>query len=270
MSRHQSISSSRSTEAAPSPGDGDGQILPTLTVYKYGPLQQSGEQRRRWIDDANDVSCRIQSSELTIRDLRTKYEIGEPTRNGLSDIVQNHLNELDIANKDDNNLEGHVYQNWEIDEVDLKWVGSVGESMIVIEDVEREWDSDAPYISEVTLALYRATFNLDDLRYIFVTTILNRETLDVIINQLYTETNGLEWPADRLSVDLSDSETWEHGTPEYDALLGTRIGRLVSYIVIGGFYRGSARIARISVWPSWVLGTRANMRFDIEPVSLFS
>lgn len=98
-------------------------------------------------------------------------------------------------------------------------------------------------------------------------TVINPETVGFIQTQLYSEDNGLIWAVFKSDVDLEDPETWAHGTPEYDALLGTRIGKLISYIVLGGFERGSFRIAQVVTWPSWLLGARANMRFDNEPVS---
>lgn len=140
------------------------------------------------------------------------------------------------------------------------------DNMIVLVDIERVPESNAPPMSEITLALFKHLFDVDDLRYIFVYTVINPETVGFIQTQLYSEDNGLAWAVSESDVYLDNPETWEDGTPEYDALLGTRIGRLISYIVLGGFERGSVRIARVVTWSSWLPGPRPTMRFDIEPV----
>ncbi|KAJ5376843.1 hypothetical protein N7509_013729 [Penicillium cosmopolitanum] len=214
--------------------------------YKYGKLQRDGEQRRRWIEDPNDTSCTIQSSQLTMDDLQTQYTPGEANYENVPPTLRDQVVELGLPDEFNNRPEQSVYRSWFIDEDDMKWDGVMWDIMIVLVDIERTPDSNAPQMSEITLALLKHLFDVDYLRYIF--------------------DNGLFWAISQSDVYLDDSETWEHGTPKYDALLGTRIGKLISYIVLGGFERGSFRIARVVTWSSWLLGARANMRFDIEPV----
>lgn len=49
-------------------------------------------------------------------------------------------------------------------------------------------------------------------------------------------------------------------------LLGTRIGKLVAYIVLGAFDRGTRRIRQVVVWhsPSYY----AHMRVDLELIEM--
>lgn len=267
QSGHQSGNVPQHSEASEdSPGD-DAASTTQMPGYKYGELQKSGEQRRQWIDNPDDDSCPIQGSSLTLHDLRNDYTVNRPTRRGLIQTLRGQVADIGLPNEFDNPVHPSVYQSWDIQENDFRWTGAMWDNMISLDDIRRETDSNAPQISEVTLALFRTLYNLDDLRYIFVTMVLNTETQNFVTSQLYSDENQLEWPVGRLSVDLADNQVWEHGTPEYDALLGTRIGKLIAYIVIGGFYRGSTRIARIVTFPTWVLGPRVNLRFDIEPVT---
>lgn len=193
----------------------------------------------------------------------------EPERDGIIESLYPQVVELGLPNEFYNPIDESIYLSWYIDGNNFRWAGSMGENMISLDDIERERGSNAPQISDITLALFRNDFDLDNLRHIFVSTIVNKETLRFIKTQLYSEINGIEWPEmESLDEDFTDPMVWEHGTPEYDALLGTRIGKVVAYIVLGGFYRGTTRIARIVSWPSlWVLGSRPNLRFDIESPS---
>ncbi|KAJ5110078.1 hypothetical protein N7532_002723 [Penicillium argentinense] len=56
---------------------------------------------------------------------------------------------------------------------------------------------------------------------------------------------------------------WGYGTPGYDALLGTRMGKVAVYLVLGVYPRGTCRIARVVTWEH---NLEANLRFDIEAV----
>ncbi|KAJ5647421.1 hypothetical protein N7490_003793 [Penicillium lividum] len=56
----------------------------------------------------------------------------------------------------------------------------------------------------------------------------------------------------------------EHGTPAYYQTLGSQIGRQVASTVLGGYHRGTVRIARIWVYEG---GNKAlQLRFDLEPL----
>lgn len=226
-----------------------------MSGYRYGSLQQSGRQRRIWIQNPNDPSCPIQPSYLTIRDLSAEYDIEIPPPMRLPVSLSYQAAQLGLPQSSQ--------RTWYIMENDFEWQGSACQTMITLDNIRRESDSDAPYISDISLALFRSCFSLRNLRYIFVTSIVERQTSEFVISHLY-RVHGIRWPNARHDVNFAEIVTWEYGTPEYDALLGTRIAKIIAYIILGGFQRGSVRIARIVTWPGWMAGTRLNMRFDIE------
>ncbi|KAJ5549589.1 hypothetical protein N7513_006823 [Penicillium frequentans] len=57
--------------------------------------------------------------------------------------------------------------------------------------------------------------------------------------------------------------TWNHDTDEYQALLGTQIGKISASLVLGAFTRGTRRISRVV---TWINDSLLYMRFDIELV----
>lgn len=96
-------------------------------------------------------------------------------------------------------------------------------------------------------------FSLDSLRHVFVTTVINHDTNGFITQELYRGRPILE------------PQAWHIGSPAYDALLGTRIGMVVAYLVLGAYERGARRIKSITIWPD--TSGCPNLRFDIEPTS---
>ncbi|CAI7661860.1 unnamed protein product [Penicillium pancosmium] len=113
------------------------------------------------------------------------------------------------------------------------------------------------------LALYTRNFEMDTLRYVFVQHVINEETAPFVKRALYTENTrpGLAWPK-------REPEIWDHNTPEYDGILGSRIGKVIAYLVLGAFPRGTRRITRIATWAAnpQSYDNRLQIRFDIEPV----
>ncbi|KAJ6164585.1 hypothetical protein N7470_003257 [Penicillium chermesinum] len=141
----------------------------------------------------------------------------------------------------------------------LELLGTTARGCIVLRVLWRvpgSQASEVPYVSNVALCLYEHEHGrLESLRYIFVDSVTNHQTAALVRHILPHW--GPEAPGDR------QMETWEHGTPEYQAVLGTRIGRTVAYMILAGFQGGTRRIARISVYRE--LGRYMNFRFDIEP-----
>ncbi|KAJ5988540.1 hypothetical protein N7481_003750 [Penicillium waksmanii] len=79
-------------------------------------------------------------------------------------------------------------------------------------------------------ALYTRNFEMHTLRHVYVQHVVNAETNPFVRRGLYTEKTRprLAWPK-------QEPETWDYRTPEYDGLLGSRIGKVVAYLVLGAF-----------------------------------
>lgn len=65
----------------------------------------------------------------------------------------------------------------------------------------------------------------------------------------------------------SGEQTWDfaRNTKSFDMLLGTRFGKVVSYLVLRAFQRGTRRIARVVTRPASG-ENQVHKRFDIESV----
>jgi hypothetical protein len=115
----------------------------------------------------------------------------------------------------------------------LIWTGIIGPGIMMIDLFDRKKDSATLHVSEVSQAVYQQYHPLQFLRYIFILGVINKQTISCIKNNLYGS-NGDDnlpsgWPSD------GGLQEWNHGTPQFDALMGTRIGKTVTSILLSAF-----------------------------------
>ncbi|KAJ5171675.1 hypothetical protein N7492_004268 [Penicillium capsulatum] len=216
-------------------------------------------RRRKWVEDAGKPGCFIAPTNLTFGMFRKQYSFDDPTgRPVLGGDLWEQADQLGLPQGEDK--EDAVYQVYQIDHQprQIIWAG-----VIVLDDIARPRQSPVPAISEVSQALYARHFAIESLRHVFVTTIINPGTFSFIRHRLYSAGNGPRW-FNREDMPVPPV-TWEYGSPEYDALLGTHIGKTVAYLVLGAFARGTRRISRIVSWPGY-MHSSAYLRFDIARV----
>lgn len=216
-------------------------------------FQVSGAQINRWINDPNEPDCHIRPSTLTFADLGV--DSGQVLPMNLDPKWEQTVTELGLVNEFANPVEPthSAYRYLELQrQPDLIYVGWVGPGIILLHTLFRRI---GPNISEIAGAFYRNYFDIASLRYIMLSDVVNFETYDLVRDSLYSGVNVLQWRS-------LEPRTWDTNTPEFYAILGTRIGRLVANIVLGSFSRGTRQIRRIVTWPGRV---GIDMRFDIGP-----
>ncbi|KAJ5994167.1 hypothetical protein N7451_009891 [Penicillium sp. IBT 35674x] len=256
---------------------------PTRTVPTrpplYGPTEEEGAQRRRWIDDPSEPGCSIERSTLTYSQIVNRYEgMGFSTRpvDPDPDFEGHVLTAIKELEQKEIISTVREYENFELDSPLLAWSGCTGSGVITIDvmmrsriggNITREMMDDVPHASCIAQAFYQRDFEIDDLRSIFVNDIINRDTVGFFHEHIYDEKFYDDFPGQTCVP-----QTWEHGSPEYDGLLGTRIGKVVAYLVLGAFPRGTRRISRIVTYSSKgknyiYMRFDLDIRFDIEVVA---
>ncbi|KAJ5154694.1 uncharacterized protein N7500_010133 [Penicillium coprophilum] len=118
-----------------------------------------------------------------------------------------------------------------------------------------------PRWTDIILALYKrdtGDTNLDQLRYIFWTTVENEQTLPLVGKVHHMKGKPPGATCESLSPTV---HTWERNSPEFLEILGSELGRATACIVLGAWRPGTHRIFRIYTWFS---GGSLHMRFDIE------
>lgn len=235
-----------------------------ITYADLQALQEGGALRQEWI--ANPKSdCPIPQSTLTFRDLRHWYktyyneELPDPVRDkaiefGLPDEKEPYVYTSICTEKElttSPNSLGDI------------WVGRAGPDVLFIEIIHRMPGSTEPHSSDIAKAVFENDFDISELRYVFVVDVVNEQTKHFVETQLYpTDENGRAIRDTVLKI-------WRHGSPEYQSLLETRIGKMVAYLVLGAFPRGTRRIAQIVIWYAESEGQclgDLQMRFEIDEI----
>ncbi|OGE57138.1 hypothetical protein PENARI_c002G08139 [Penicillium arizonense] len=206
----------------------------------YPKWEPKAENLQKWLNNANEPGCPIPKTTVTMANLPP---LGLPVETSVEDadsvcqFLSLHKNELPWAH----------------------WSGRIGPGVMIIECIRRENDSTAPWISELTKAIYENYSSLSDLRYVFLTDVQNEDTVECITTICHT--HRLPYPSD------DDHGTWPTGvwmppSPEFNALLGTRLGKVVAYFILGAYGQGVKRIAKITFFNA--KRKQLNLRFDIE------
>lgn len=217
--------------------------------FSYGELQEEGELRQQWITDPT-ISCPVGVSDLRIGDLDDNFWDISCHPNGLPDpYTVSQMQDIDIPEQRYFLTTAENYS--EEGDVNISFKGRVGEGVLFIEDIMRSKLATGPWISEFSKAVYEEQFSLDTLRHIFVVNISNEETRPFVNARLNL---GRE------------PKVWESDAPEFKAMLGTRIGKIVAYIVLGAFQRGTRKISRVAMWQTGHHTKCIQARFDIEAI----
>lgn len=217
------------------------------TLKKPSWLRARGARVTRWIDNPNEPGCPISKNALAFEEIEettSKFE-----RNASVDIeLAGHTLLLPPAAAPPERG-GYVYYTMRFDRD--SWSGFFAPGILVIQSMRRVIPGN-PHPSDIALTLYaKEQGRLDNLRYVFATTIINWQTKHFISQDLYSSWPGVE------------PRAWEYGTKEYEEIMGTRIGRTVAYLVLGGFERGTRRIVRIVTYNK---ADELDIRFDIRPI----
>ncbi|KAJ5622294.1 hypothetical protein N7528_005526 [Penicillium herquei] len=144
----------------------------------------------------------------------------------------------------------------------LGWAGCVTDQFILLELLKH--NPGKAFMSDVTNAIYHNFYPNNDPEFIIAHFIINEDVLDVLNYQIYTLVNGIDTAVPRLPV-----LEWEYNTPEYMALLGTPIGKIVAAFVLGRHQPGTVRIKSIVIHISMLhegVIHAADAKFNFEKI----
>ncbi|CAG8933504.1 unnamed protein product [Penicillium salamii] len=136
------------------------------------------------------------------------------------------------------------------------WIGRIAPGMVIVDDIFRSKRSDDPYISEFTKAVYQLEFHLNSLRSVVVANINEEDTVHCARHKVY-KPHGLQYPSHTPVI-------WKRNSPDFQALLGTGIGKVVGAFVLCAWGQGRKRVSRISTFNIDSDVHKFHMRFDLE------
>ncbi|KAJ5389125.1 uncharacterized protein N7496_000193 [Penicillium cataractarum] len=224
----------------------------------YGDFQERGRKLQKWIDNPSEAECPIQPSTLTYAQLADWIPINE-----------RHFEIGEIINSmcAVNGQEGVEPGPWTVHNYDHDaytpggtatgnhntWESHVAPGIAFLALTFRD---TGPHASQIVQACYERVHPISTLNHVVVSDIINDHTLDFIRYILFP---GI--PALLAGV----PKTFAYGTAEYEALLGTRCGLMVGYLLLGAYERGTRRISRITVDIPQAAGVY--LQFDIEDIN---
>lgn len=209
------------------------------------------------MSDPTHPGCDIDRIDLTWRDLHRSPEwILHDQTILLPKIHMDWMREIGFPEERD--LHDHsesVYR-----QVSLKnfttgtiWMGRTGPGVIFLELLHRSRDSGDHFISELTQVAYQHDFDLDTLRYVYVKDIGNKDTKAYIEEEI-----------DEPEIEIGDQGvTYSSEEMVFKGMLGTKVGKMVSYFILGAYGQGVKHITQIHVSRP---DNTYHIRFKVEDV----
>lgn len=231
-----------------------------IRSLKYGSHQYTGRLLQQWLEVPKDSShiqlCPVKPSNLDIKHLKHlgKMEIELNLKPQPLVQIEDYLEEVEIQEPDLGEWHKFYLEELRMRKIDPKdwkfnpeklrkniWEGQTAPGVIVIEEIKRK---SGPYSSQISQAIYEHHFPMETLKYVYMVDVQNEDTLRFVKEELYTRSNGVLEQED----EITERYEWEYGTPEFEALLGTRLGRHVAFLILGALERGTRRIESIRTW----------------------
>ncbi|KAJ5485467.1 hypothetical protein N7539_005455 [Penicillium diatomitis] len=211
--------------------------------------QETGARLQQMIEDPQ-IRCSVLPSLLTLSSLAMDDWVIHRNHNELQPhgfFCGNVSSALDIPRYGYSLVDFHQY-DWPTNGISNLWRGRVAPGVMFIENIERRGRT-GPWSSQLMQVAYETVAEISTLRTIFVANVVNRNTV----------------PAAEWVLSFEQVQVCEFDTPEYQLLLGTRIGRVIAYFVLGAYGQGIRRISRIQIW--WhTREEHLQMRFDLEDI----
>ncbi|CAI7564442.1 unnamed protein product [Penicillium bialowiezense] len=246
-----------------------------VTSLKYGRRQQTGQVLQQWLEaSANAPNCHVQHSNLDMSNLFAFQRVDLELKMEPIDLVQleQYLNSVETGGPKNGGWHRYCLEQLDptvddpfhpdFDEENPEswksnyWQGQTGPGVIVIEEIKRKTGLFSSQISQI---LYEEHFPMNTLKYVYMVDVQNEDTLQFVKTQLYQRSNGV---LDQ-EGEITERYEWEYGTPEFDALLGTTLGKHVAYLLLSAFIRGTRRICRVRTWFAF---QELQMEFMLEEI----
>ncbi|KAJ5933594.1 hypothetical protein N7454_005923 [Penicillium verhagenii] len=210
--------------------------------YKHGKFESAGDDLQKQMQNSQQPGCKIPRSTVDLDDLNKDEWIINYTYEPLPYELTCWTERLGLT-QDIPVVEGHdgPYRYVCLIKRELppiSWVGRVGEG-----------------ISDLTKLAYQEFFNLNTLRYVFATCVVNGETT-YLLNDIYNAHDIVPF--------CSSEYTWEASTAEFRALIGCGIGKCVATFLLASYGQGVKQITKIITWR---VDAELEMLFYIEDVA---
>lgn len=243
------------------------QLYPAM-AFKYPQFEPYGDKLIRWMENANEPGCPVSMTTLKSQNLpkspdwNIEYEREWLSPDRIASIVGLGLRVGELIPNDLYPTESPCLRHSIIKARRngiTALVGTIAPGVLFVYSIRRYHESNDPYISDLAKIAYGTHFSLDSLKYIFMNDVQESATEPFIEEQIYPSRAGIKYPS-------AESQTWDYPSPEFRAIMGTPIGKVVGYFILGAFGQGVKRVARIVTFQTGLDLHKLEIRFDIEDV----
>ncbi|CAG8221760.1 unnamed protein product [Penicillium salamii] len=214
------------------------------------------QRYQSWIENANAPGCAIKPVTLTMKELKKTHRVVDyEAHNFMQPLQGGDLDSTDIEKT------FSKYHRFEVE--------PLGEQVIQSEEV-KQWECVGAIIAdsvfknghhwnEIATTLYEDHLkeSITTLKHVIFMNVVNPQTFGYCRDVLYPR-KGVAWATAGGKPCLK----LERGTPEYEEILGTQLGKSVACLVISGFPRGTKRIRRVVTWTA-AENNHLYVRFEI-------
>lgn len=236
-------------------------------AFKYAQFEPYGDKLIRWMENANEPGCPVLRSTLTTltlpepilwhsedeREWLSPEQISCIVGSGLplGQLIPNDMypTESPCLRRSIIKTRGGV----------TGLLGTIGPGLLFIYSIRRRPASNDPYVSELAKIAYETHFPLESVKHVIVNEVQENATEPFIEEHIYPSREGLTYPS-------ADPQTWDYATPEFRAIMGTPIGKVVGSFILGSFGQGIKRVSRIVTLQRGLELHKQDIRFDIEDV----
>ncbi|KAJ5517183.1 hypothetical protein N7527_008743 [Penicillium freii] len=220
-------------------------------AFKYPQFEPYGDKLMRWMESANEPGCPVLRSTLTPWTLpqpilwHSEHEREWLSPEQVACIVGSGLPLGQLIPND-------MYPTKPpcLRQSIIKTRGGV---------TGRRSASNDPHVSELAKIAYETHFPLESVKHVIVNEVQENATEPFIEEHIYPSREGLIYPS-------AEPQTWDYATPEFRAIMGTPIGKVVGSFILGAFGQGVKRVSRIVTFQRGLELHKLDIRFDIEDV----
>ncbi|KGO74120.1 hypothetical protein PITC_021780 [Penicillium italicum] len=237
-------------------------------AFKYLQFQPHGEKLIRWMENANEPGCPVQRSTLNAgtlpqpMDWHIEHDREWLSPERIASIVGLGLPLGEFIPNDLYPTESPCLRHSIIKTIGgiTALVGTIAPGVLFVYSIRRKrLPSNDPYVSELAKMAYEAHFPLDSLKHVIVNEIQEEATETFVRERIYPSREGLSYPS-------AEHQTWDYPLPEFSAIMGTPIGKVIGSLILGAFGQGVKRVARVVTFQDGLDLHKLHIRFDIEHV----
>lgn len=222
--------------------------------YTMAQVQEFGERFHRYMNDFGAPGCTIPRITLILDSLVSPTWTSSYTSWCLQPEHAKIIQGLGLPIETGISHSQSQYRKVWIDNqvTRSEWRGFVGPGVIFIDAICRNRDSGDPRSTDMTKAIYEASYPIDGLMYIFFCDVVNKETCRIVDDHLI-----------RRMPQVRPSMTYGIDSDQFKIILGTELGRTAARFVLGTWGQGVRRIERVTVIAHVSMKMMMHLRFDI-------